>query len=153
VLSWAVLEYHGFHYQRTIGIFLGKEHFIFNLGIMAHYIQFQSDTQENDPILVEVSKDEISNAPQGLVKAGKSIDDVILSAQSRFSEAIKTSIHQNVQGFMNAINSLPNPPSEVEITFGLKATGEIGNVAVGKVGGEVNYTVKLVWKSTTNSTQ
>jgi hypothetical protein len=35
----------------------------------------------------------------------------------------------------------------LEISFSLKATGELGNVAVGKAGGEANYNVKLVWKA------
>ena len=34
----------------------------------------------------------------------------------------------------------------MEITFGLKATGEVGNLAVGKVAGESNYQVKMVWR-------
>jgi hypothetical protein len=39
----------------------------------------------------------------------------------------------------------------MEISFGLKATGEAGNVAIGKAGSEANFTVKLVWKSISNS--
>jgi hypothetical protein len=33
---------------------------------------------------------------------------------------------------------------EVSVKFGLKATGEAGNFAVGKVGVEANYEVKLL---------
>ncbi|MFN8458696.1 MAG: CU044_2847 family protein [Anaerolineae bacterium] len=36
---------------------------------------------------------------------------------------------------------------EVEETFGLKATGEAGNFAIGQVGVKVNYTVTLKWKN------
>jgi hypothetical protein len=32
------------------------------------------------------------------------------------------------------------------MTFGLKATGEVGNFAVAKACAEANYTVKLTWK-------
>ena len=35
---------------------------------------------------------------------------------------------------------------EAEVTFGLKAIGEAGVFAVGKVGGEMNYQVTLKWK-------
>ncbi|PKN94689.1 MAG: hypothetical protein CVU44_02445 [Chloroflexi bacterium HGW-Chloroflexi-6] len=35
---------------------------------------------------------------------------------------------------------------EAEIKFGLKAIGEAGIFAVGKVGGEVNYEITLKWK-------
>ena len=34
---------------------------------------------------------------------------------------------------------------EVEVSFGLKAVGEAGNFAIGKVGMEANYVVKLKW--------
>ena len=34
---------------------------------------------------------------------------------------------------------------EMEVTFGLVMTGEVGNVAVGKAGAESNYTVTLKW--------
>jgi hypothetical protein len=37
---------------------------------------------------------------------------------------------------------------EVEVTFGLKAVGDLGNFAIGKVGAETNYTVKLKWTNT-----
>lgn len=37
--------------------------------------------------------------------------------------------------------------SEVEVSFGLKTTGELGNFAVGKVGVEANYIVKLKWNN------
>jgi len=33
------------------------------------------------------------------------------------------------------------PPDKVEVAFGLKATGEVGNFAVAKAGAEANYTV------------
>ncbi|MEW5870666.1 MAG: CU044_2847 family protein [Chloroflexota bacterium] len=36
---------------------------------------------------------------------------------------------------------------EVEVSFGLKTIGEVGNFAVGKAGVEANYTVALKWKN------
>ena len=41
---------------------------------------------------------------------------------------------------------LTDPPDEVEVTFGLKATGEVGNFAMAKVGTEASCTVTLTWK-------
>ena len=35
---------------------------------------------------------------------------------------------------------------EGEVKFGLKALGEAGVFAIGKVGGEMNYEVTLKWK-------
>ena len=46
------------------------------------------------------------------------------------------------------VRDLPSQdqPESMEITFALKATGELGNVAVAKGTGEANYTVTLTWK-------
>jgi hypothetical protein len=114
---------------------------------MTRYIQFQTDDADNFSILVEVDQQEVI-PPPGLVKAGiqKNLEGAIAMAQTTFAAAIKGVIQHNVQAFIEAVHSLPEPPTEVEITFGLKATGEMGNVAIGKTGGEVNYTVKLAWK-------
>ena len=35
---------------------------------------------------------------------------------------------------------------EAEIKFGINTVGEIGNMAIGKVGVRVNYEVTLKWK-------
>jgi hypothetical protein len=51
-----------------------------------------------------------------------------------------------VRAFLAAVDALDKPPAEMEITFGLKATGEVGNLAVGKVAGESNYQVKMIWR-------
>jgi len=44
------------------------------------------------------------------------------------------------------VRDIPDPSDEVKVTFGLQATGEVGNFAVAKVGTEASYTVKLTWK-------
>ncbi len=100
---------------------------------MVRYIQFTTDTENGETILVEVDKEEVS-PPQGLVKAGikEKLKDTVAIAQKAFSEAVKSAIRLNVQTFIEAVNALPDPPTEVEITFGLKATGEAGNIAIGK---------------------
>ena len=46
---------------------------------------------------------------------------------------------------MSEIHAIASPPDEVEVEFGLKATAELGNFAIGKVNGETNYTVRLKW--------
>lgn len=118
---------------------------------MTRYIQFTTGDRDGSTILVEVDQEEIAPS-EGLEKIGiqERLQDTVVTAQATFSKTIKQAIQSNVQGFIDAVESLPNPPTEVEITFGLKATGEVGNIAVGKAGGEVNYTVKLSWKSPFN---
>jgi hypothetical protein len=55
-------------------------------------------------------------------------------------------IHQNAQTIIDKIKGLSDPPNEVDVTFWLKAMGELGNFAVAKAGAEANYTVKMIWK-------
>lgn len=119
---------------------------------MTSYIQFT--TEDNKTILVEVDEEEISSK-KGTVKVGlkENLQGTVAMAQSSFSTAIKSAIKYNAQGFIEAVHSLPKPPSEVEITFGLKVTAEVGNVAVGKINGDTNYAVKLVWKGASNESK
>ena len=44
------------------------------------------------------------------------------------------------------MSQMVDKPSEVKVTFGLKATGEAGIFAITKLGGEANFSVKLGWK-------
>lgn len=112
---------------------------------MAHYIAFK--TAGGDTVLVEAEVAEVT-PPPGVVKAGigDKVKETVAEAQETLEEAMGRAIRHNVQAVIDAVDGLPRRPTEVEITFGLKATGEVGNVAVGKAGGEVNYTVKLAWK-------
>ena len=115
---------------------------------MADYIQFNS--ADGTSLLVEVDEDEISSQ-QGIQKAGlrEMVGKSVVMAQTSFEHAIQHAIRYNAQVFLQSIVNLPILPSEAEITFGLKITGEVGNVAVGKTGGETNYTVRLTWKRET----
>jgi hypothetical protein len=119
---------------------------------MAHYIEFK--TANGDSVLVEADITEVT-PPPGVVKAGlgDKVKETIAAAQDTLEDAMGRAIGHNVQSIIEAVQSLPKSPTEIEITFGLKATGEIGNVAVGKAGGEVNYTVKLAWKPETPHAQ
>jgi hypothetical protein len=72
----------------------------------------------------------------------------VVKAQELFEQAVEIVIKDNTKAFLQAVRNLPeqDQPESMEITFGLKATGEVGNIAVARGGGEANYTVKLIWK-------
>lgn len=115
---------------------------------MADYIQFTS--ADGNSLLVEVDEGEVSSQ-QAIQKAGlrEMAGKSVAMAQTSFEQAIQQAMRYNAQVFLESIVNLPILPSEAEITFGLKITGEIGNVAVGKAGGETNYTIRLIWKRET----
>ena len=118
---------------------------------MADYIQFTSG--DGNSLLVEVDEGEISSQ-QGIQKAGlrEIAGKSVAVAQTSFEHAIQQAMRYNAQVFLQSVVNLPILPSEAEITFGLKITGEVGNVAVGKAGGETNYTIRLTWKRETKGT-
>jgi hypothetical protein len=115
---------------------------------MSTYLRFTSDAGE---LLVEVSSREVESGPgeqnAGLRRwARDQMGDVVAVARRGFEEAVRQAIHTNVPAFLAAAEALEKPPAEMQITFGLKGTGEVGNLAVGKVAGECNYQVTMVWK-------
>lgn len=108
---------------------------------MAQYIQFQ--TEDGSPILVEVEE----TYEMEVVKAGLrgKAGEAVAQATATFEEGLEV-VRRNAAAFIKKLRGLPDPPDEVEVTFGLKATGELGNFAVARAGAEASYTVKLKWK-------
>lgn len=113
---------------------------------MARYIEFS--TGEGGSLLIEVDEQEASPA-QGVTKAGlleRRGTDVVGSAKKSFDDAVRAIVGHNVESFTRAVTQLKKPPDEFELVFALKATGEVGNFAIAKVGGEANFTIRLSWK-------
>jgi hypothetical protein len=112
---------------------------------MADYIQFTSS--DDGTFLVEVEEGEVSSA-KGVQKAGlrEMAGKTVAVAKTSFEDAVQQIIRYNAQVFLQSVRGLPILPNEAEITFGLKVTAEIGNVAVAKAGGESNYTIRLTWR-------
>ena len=118
---------------------------------MSNYLRFASEEGEAGDVLVEVDAAEVLPA-SGEQNAGLRQwardrgDEVVAVAESGFKEAVRRAVRLNVPAFLAAAEALENPPAELEISFGLKGTGEVGNLAVGKVAGECSYQVKMVWR-------
>jgi hypothetical protein len=118
---------------------------------MTNYLRFASGEGEAADVLVEMDAAEdlpvASEQNAGLRQwARDQSGEAFAVAQSGFEQAVRRAVSLNVRAFLAAAEALEEPPAEMEITFGLKATGEVGNLAVGKVAGESNYQVKMVWR-------
>lgn len=112
---------------------------------MAHYIKYQTD--DGNSLLVEV-EDKNHSPKEGVVRAGRlgeQLQETIQEVGTKFEAAMDV-INQNVRTIINKIESISVMPSEVEVTFGLKATGEAGVFAVAKITAEANYTIKMKWQ-------
>jgi Trypsin-co-occurring domain 1 len=118
---------------------------------MTSYLRLAYGEGEAADVLVEVDGSG-SLAATGEQDAGLrqwargQADEAVAVAQTGFEEAVRRAVSVNARAFLAAANALEEPPAEMEITFGLKATGEVGNLAVGKVAGESNYQVRMTWR-------
>ncbi len=111
---------------------------------MAQYMQYT--TSDGGTVLVEVTEEDVS-LPEGTIKAGVAdrIQKTVVQAQATFEGAVDRVVRQNAQALIQSVRDLVEPPDELEVTFGLKATGEVGNIAIAKGGAEANFTVRLMW--------
>ncbi len=105
---------------------------------MTTYIEYQLD--ENSTILVEAPEDESG----GVVRAARKPGEVArVKAKKTFKEALKD-VKVQARLLVEEIEDLH--VDEAEIKFGINTVGEMGNIAIGKVGVGVNYEVTLKWK-------
>ncbi len=112
---------------------------------MTQYLQFPASTGS---ILVEVGPEEIP-ARDEVIKAGLRETlkpGGIAPTAAKFETALQTSLVGTASGVINAANRLSHRPAELELTFGLKATAELGNIAVAKASTEATFTVRILWR-------
>jgi hypothetical protein len=102
--------------------------------------------REGSNVYIEV--DESPGQP-GIAKAG--LPDTIARTAGCAAEALReglgTAIRANVEILAVALHDLTSAPDAVELSFGLKVSGDLGNVIITKISAEANYSVKLIWKS------
>lgn len=123
---------------------------------MSKYIQFQ--TEDDCTILIEVDEPLLETQPakqdygpreveSSLEKIKEKVEDTIIVSQETFDQALDV-VKSNARSFIRKIKELEvDKPDEVQMSFGLKATGELGGTfVVAKAGIEASYTVTLTWK-------
>lgn len=111
---------------------------------MPNYLQFV--TPDSGVVLVEIEESAAHSSEVGRTGLGEVVDRTVGKAQETFVESLHV-IGETAKAFLQQVRKLADSPDEVEVTFGLKASGEFGNFAIAKASGEANYTVKLVWKN------
>lgn len=111
---------------------------------MATYIEFP--LENGGSILVETSDEANTKGGAGFMR-GEPTAEAAKRAQHSF-EAAMENIRHSANQVVEKLRGLSQPPDEMEVAFALKASGEFGNLAIGNLGGEANYSVKLVWRKT-----
>lgn len=112
---------------------------------MPTYIEYQLD--DNSTILIEAPEGESGS----VIKASRGPGEVVKTkAQKSFSDALKD-IRAQAKLLLNEIEELH--VEEAEVKFGINTVGEVGNMAIGKIGVGVNYEVTLKWKKPAVNTE
>ena len=75
------------------------------------------------------------------------VQERIAKIDKPFDQVVENAVKKNAQPFVRAAQELAKETGamEMEVSFGLTIAGEVGNLAVGKVGADSNYTIKLKW--------
>jgi len=89
---------------------------------------------------------ESNDSTNGVVKASRGADGAIERAHQTFDEAAENA-RKAALIILEKMRGLHESPEKVEITFGLKASGELGSLVVAKAGIEASYSIKLTWKA------
>jgi len=108
------------------------------------YVEFP--LEEGGSILIE-TPDLQEKLQSGFVKSatGDAGRDAALQASRSFDASVE-SVRKAAELLVNKLRTISSPPDEMTVTFGLKASGDLGNLAIGIVGAEANYTVSLKWR-------
>lgn len=109
---------------------------------MSTYLEYELD--DGATVLIQASDQEPrASLPPGGARRGEG-EAVVVRVHKRLSDAL-AGVKAQAAHLRQQLDDLR--ADEVEVKFALKATGELGNFAVGNVGMEANYEVTLKWKN------
>lgn len=80
----------------------------------------------------------------GVGRAGR-LDDAVTRASTTFEDALD-SVTSAAEVALARFRRMAGPPSEIEVQFGVRLTGELGAV-IAKAGGETHLTVRVMWSA------
>ncbi|OQY43807.1 MAG: hypothetical protein B6242_14000 [Anaerolineaceae bacterium 4572_78] len=110
---------------------------------MSGYVEYTLEDGSN--VIFEY---EDADESMGMSNVSRSSKDKPIPAKKKFEEAL-AGIKPWASSLREQLSDLK--ADEVNVSFGLKTTGEAGNFIIGKVGLEANYTVTLKWNNTENN--
>ena len=110
---------------------------------MSKYVEFP--LEGGGSILIE-STDEPSRASAGFLRDGEA-HGAADKAQQSFDASVEA-VRRSADLLVTKLRGLSTPPDELQVTFGLKASGELGGLTVAKTGAntEANFNIMLKWQ-------
>ena len=107
---------------------------------MSKYVEFPLDG--GGSIVIE-SAEEPARATAGFLR-GENGYTAANTAQHSFDASVEA-VRRSADLLVSKLHNLTNPPDELTVAFALKASGELGGLAVAKNGGDANFNVTLKW--------
>jgi len=108
---------------------------------MTTFIEYE--LSEGGTILVELAQSDTGE----LIKVSQGAPEIAkVKAKKSFADALKE-IKLQSSILLKEIEDLH--VDEAEVKFGVTTVGELGNMAIGKIGAGVNYEITLKWKKPT----
>ncbi len=104
---------------------------------MSRYVEF--DLPDGSTVVIE------SDEPDGGVVKAARLGEVAERARETFEQAVENARNAALV-IVDKVRGLYDSPDEVEVTFGLKASGELNTLVVAKAGIEASYSVRLTWR-------
>ena len=107
---------------------------------MQNYVKFQLE----DGTEVYIESGETPKGSSGLIPS-KGVSGLADQSGHSFEKAFE-SIRKMAGTMVAELHTgFSEPPSEVSVSFGLKASGELGNLVVARTGIDVNYNISVRW--------
>ena len=108
---------------------------------MSRFVEFP--LEEGGSILIEVNEEGQGRA--GFIKASEAAKDIAEPAKLSFDAAIEN-VRRASNVMVGKLRDLSAVPDEMQINFSLKASAELGNLALSKGGPDATYFVSLKWR-------
>jgi hypothetical protein len=111
---------------------------------VSKYVEFP--LEGGGSILIEAA-DEPNRSSAGFLRDGDPRANAE-KAQQSFDASVEA-VRRSADLLVTKLRDLSTPPDELQITFSLKASGEMGGLTVGKGGAnpDANFSVMLKWQS------
>ncbi len=110
---------------------------------MSKYVEFP--LEGGGTIIVE-SSDEPARSPSGFLRSGEGTSDNAAKAAATFDASVE-GVRKSADLLVSKLRQLSAPPDEMEVSFSLKASSEVGSLVVGRSGPDSNFNVTLRWRT------
>jgi hypothetical protein len=111
---------------------------------VTNYLRFTSADQV---VFFEIEDVNGDSVPIEKAGARSRVFGEVADAVADLRDAVGDAARSSVQTLVSVVDAAAPAGAEVEITFGLKASGELAAFAVAKTAGEASFQVRVGWRT------